>query len=133
MKNGKYAVYENKEYTAWKTKDGKIGLRSDDIQDIKKGFEICEPFLFKPENIIVKCLKFVDLSEVKEYYRLHTIALYSGYQFEVIEENDYKISIVCSDYAIYKKLNMVPIDKFEYQKWIYKNEAKIVVEKESLL
>ena len=47
MKEGKYAVYLGKEYTSGMNREGKIILRSTDMEDINKGFEACEPFQYK--------------------------------------------------------------------------------------
>ena len=44
MKDGKYAIYLGREYSAGETQEGKIVLRSTDIQDVKNGFEPCKPF-----------------------------------------------------------------------------------------
>ena len=134
MKNGKFAMYLGKEYTSGKDKNGKIILRSTDIKDVEKGFELCEPFLYKNNTKKIVCVKFVDRSEVEAYYRLNTKAVYKGFEFEVVEEKEEEISIVSmtGDYRDWLNLGMKCIDKGVYQKWIKKDEAEIKVIKEEL-
>lgn len=132
MKVGKYAIYSGKEYTAGIMKEGKIILRSMELEDIKLGFEKCEPFIFKGEQI--QCIKLVDRAEVSEFYRIKTKALYKGLEFEVMDEEDEMISIVgvIGDYREFLNLGMKCIDKGVYQKWINKEEVEIKVVKEQL-
>lgn len=134
MKDGKFAIYLGKEYTSGMTKDGKIILRSTKIEDMKRGFEPCEPFRYKKLEEEIVCIKYVQRSEVEKYYRLRTKALYADNEFEVVEENDKEISIVAmtGDYRVWEEMGMKCIDKGVYQKWINKNEAEIVIEKEEL-
>ena len=134
MKDGKYAIYLGKEYTSGLNKNGKLILRSSDIKDTNNGFEACEPFNFKGVKDDIVCIKYVNRSEVEEYYRARTKATYSGYEFQVVEENCEMISIVTmkGDYGIWERLGMSCIDKGVYQKWINKDEAEIKVEKELL-
>ena len=134
MKNGVYAIYLGKEYTSGLNKDGKIILRSSDIGDINNGFMECEPFSFKGLKKNIVCVKYVNRDEVEEYYRLRTKAIYTGYEFEIVEEKDDLVSIVAmtGDYRVWEKMGMHCIDKGVYQKWINKKEAEIKVEKEAL-
>lgn len=134
MKNGNYAIYLGKEYTSGLDKNGKLILRSSDINDINNGFEVCEPFKFKNLQNDIVCIKYVNHNEVEEYYRVRTKAIYLGYEFEVTEENDDMISIVTmkGDYRVWQELGMSCIDKGVYQKWINKNDADIRLEKEVL-
>lgn len=134
MKDGKYAVYLGKEYSSGKNKEGKIILRSTNICDVENGFVRCEPFRYRNCMEEVVCLKFVNRSEVEEYYALKTRAFYSGFNFEVVEEKDNKISIVAmtGDYKNWLELGMKCIDKGVYQKWIDKADAEIEVVKVQL-
>lgn len=134
MKNGKFAIYLGKEYTAGKNKNGKIVLRSSNINDVENGFEPCEPFIFRNYKEEIVCLKYVNRSEVEAYYTLKTKAIYAGFEFEVVDETDEKISIVSmtGDYRNWLNLGMQCIDKGVYQKWIDKNEAEIEIVKEQL-
>ena len=134
MKDGRFAVYMGKEYISGKNKEGKIILRSADIKDVENGFELCEPFTFKMCKEEIVCLKFVSRSDVEDYYKLRTIAIYAGFTFDVVEERDDKISIVAmkGDYRDWINLGMKCIDKGVYQKWINKEEAEIDIIKEQL-
>ena len=134
MKNGKFAIYLGKEYTSGKNKEGKLILRSTNIKDVENGFEPCKPFRYKNCKEEIVCLKFVSRSEVEDYYRLRTNAIYMGFTFEVVEEKDDKISIVTmtGDYREWLNLGMKCIDKGVYQNWINKDEAKLEIIREQL-
>lgn len=135
MKEGKFAVYLGKEYTSGMNREGKIILRSTDMEDINKGFEACEPFQYRKMEENIVCVKFVQRSEVEEYYKIRIKALYSGYEFEVMEEKNNEISIAAmtGDYRVWEEMGMKCIDKGVYQKWINKDEAEIKIIKENLL
>ena len=64
MKQGKYAIYLGKEYASGINREGKVILRSDDFEDIKNGFELCEPFKYKDNAKEIVCIKYVNPSEV---------------------------------------------------------------------
>lgn len=134
MKNGKFAIYMGKEYVSGKTKDGKIILRSTDIEDVKNGFEPCNPFIFRNSTNKIVCLKLVNRSEVEDYYELKTKVIYSGFSFDVIGENNDEILIVAmvGNYRNWLNLGMKCIDKGIYQKWIKKDGAEIKIVKEQL-
>lgn len=129
MKNGNYAIYHGKEYSADYIKNRGVVLRSPNIEDIAEGFEVYNGF-----NKTIACIKFVDKKNLQEFYRLRTKAIYSGYEFEVVEEKDDLVSIVAmtGDYRVWEKMGMRCIDKGVYQKWINKKEVEIKVEKEAL-
>jgi len=105
MKDGEFAIYLGKEYSAGETQEGKIVLRSTDIEDVK----------------------------ITEYYRIRTMAIYKGFEFEIVEETEDKLSIVTmiGDYRDWVRLGMKSIDIGVYQKWINKNEAEIKIVKEN--
>lgn len=129
MKNGNYAIYNGKEYSADYIKNRGVVLRSPNIADIAEGFEVYDGF-----NKTIVCIKFVDKKDLQEFYRLRTKAIYAGYKFEVVEEKDDLVSIVTmtGDYRVWEKMGMQCIDKGVYQKWINKNEADIKIEKQTL-
>ena len=84
MKDGEFAIYLGKEYSAGKIEKGKIVLRSTDIEDVKNGFEPCKPFNIKYIEDKIVCMKFVNSSEITEYYRIRTMAIYKGFEFEIV-------------------------------------------------
>ena len=94
MKDGEFAIYLGNEYTAGETQEGKIVLRSTDIEDVKNGFEPCKPFNIKYIEDKIVCIKFVNSSEITEYYRIRTMAIYKGFEFIVDEETEDMLSIV---------------------------------------
>lgn len=134
MESEEYVVYLGNEYTSGKMGNGKLVLRSTNLDDVEKGFEPCEPFVYKNCKEEIVCLKYVERSEVEDYYRLRTKALYSGFEFWVDEEKDDKISIVAmlGNYRDWLNLGMRCVDKGVYQKWIDKDEAEIKIIKEQL-
>ena len=105
MKDGEFAIYLGKEYSAGEIEKGKIVLRSTDIEDVK----------------------------ITEYYRIRTMAIYKGFEFEIVEETEDKLSIVTmiGDYRDWVRLGMKSIDIGVYQKWINKNEAEVKIVKEN--
>lgn len=119
MKDGEFAIYLGKEYSAGKTKEGKIVLRSTDIEDVKNGFEPCKPFNIKYIQDKIVCFKYVNSSEITEYYIIRSMAIYKGFEFEVVEETEDKLSIVTmiGDYRDWVRLGMKSIDIGVYQKW----------------
>lgn len=127
MKNGFFAIYKGKEYSADFIRGKGIVLRSYDVNDTLNGFQIYNGY-----NSAIQCILFVDRIDIQEIYELRTYAYYKGYKFEVMEETDDMISIASmgGDYKDWLNLGMKCIDKFVYQKWIKKSEAEIVVERE---
>ena len=105
MKDGEFAIYLGKEYSAGEIEKGKIVLRSTDIEDVK----------------------------ITEYYRIRTMAIYKGFEFEIVEETEDKLSIVTmiGDCREWKRLGMKCIERYVYQKWINKNEAEIKIVKKN--
>ena len=132
MKDGEFAIYLGKEYSAGEIEKGKIVLRSTDIEDVKNGFEPCKPFNIKYIEDKIVCMKFVNSSEITEYYIIRSMAIYKGFEFEVVEETEDKLSIVAKggDYREWVRLGMTFVERFVYQKWINKNEAEIKIVKE---
>ena len=132
MKDGKYAIYLGKEYSAGEIEKGKIVLRSTDIEDVKNGFEPCKPFNIKYIEDKIVCMKFVNSPEITEYFIIRTMAFYKGFEFQVVEETEDKLSIEATggDCRGWKRLGMKCIEKYVYQKWINKNEAEIKIVKE---
>ena len=133
MKDGEFAIYLGKEYSAGEIEKGKIVLRSTDIEDVKNGFEPCKPFNIKYIEDKIVCMKFVNSSEITEYYRIRTMAIYKGFEFQADEETEDMLSIVVmgGDCRGWKRLRMKCIEKYVYQKWINKNEAEIKIVKEN--
>ena len=131
MKDGEFAIYLGKEYSAGEIEKGKIVLRSTDIEDVKNGFEPCKPFNIKYIEDKIVCMKFVNSSEITEYYRIRTIAIYKGFEFEIVEETELSIVTMIGDCREWKRLGMKCIERYVYQKWINKNEAEIKIVKEN--
>ena len=133
MKDGEFAIYLGKEYSAGEIEKGKIVLRSTDIEDVKNGFEPCKPFNIKYIEDKIVCMKFVNIPEITEYFIIRTMAFYKGFEFQVVEETEDKLSIETTggDCREWKRLGMKCIERYVYQKWINKNEAEIKIVKEN--
>ena len=133
MKDGEFAIYLGKEYSAGEIEKGKIVLRSTDIEDVKNGFEPCKPFNIRYVEDKIVCMKFVNSSEITEYYIIRTKAIYKGFEFRVMDETEDKLSIVAmgGDYREWVRLGMKFVERFVYQKWINKNEAEVKIVKEN--
>lgn len=130
MKKERFAVYNNKIYSADFIKGKGIVLRSKDRSDIDyNDFQKYDGY-----NKEIVAIKFVDKNELSEFYQLNIKAVYSGYQFEIVEEKDSMLSIVAmtGNYMDWINLGMKCIDKGVYQKWISKDDAEIKIIKEEL-
>lgn len=134
MKNDFFAVYQGKKFTAGIDRNGKVFLRSTDIEDLDNGFEKCEPFKYGKEEKLVVCGKRVNRQEIEKYYRVYTVAYYCGFDFEVIDENEKEVLILAADgdYHNWLDLGMKCIDKGLYQKWVNKSEVKMEVIEEPI-
>lgn len=130
MKKGNYAIFKGKEYSADYIKGKGIVLRSEDEDDLERGFE-----LYTGYNKKIVCIKFVEKKEISEFFKIKIKAMYAGFEFEVVEENNNTISIVAmtGDYRNWLDIGMKCIDKGVYQKWIDKSEAEIKIIKEDLM
>ena len=131
MHDGYYAVYIGKEYSSNRI-DDKLVLRSESLEDLKKGFEECEPFIFY-DNKMVVCMKYVTPLEVEDFYEITTKVLCEGYEFGIGEKTDDEIEIVAmtGNYLDWLDMGMECIDKGVYAKWIKKSEAEFKVIKET--
>ena len=100
---------------------------------MKNGFEPCKPFNIRYVEDKIVCMKFVNSSEITEYYIIRTKAIYKGFEFRVMDETEDKLSIVTmiGDYRDWVRLGMKSIDIGVYQKWINKNEAEVKIVKEN--
>lgn len=134
MKEGKFAIYGGKEYSAEKNRDGKMLLRSTNISDVENGFEACKPFEFRNCKEKIVCLKIVSCSDIEDYYKVKTKVSYAGFMFDAIREKDDRFLIVAmtGDYREWLNLGMKCVDKGVYQKWVNKDEVKIEIVKEQL-
>ena len=129
MKRGNFALYNGKEYSADYIKGKGIILRSQDEEDLKKGFDTYEGY-----NKNIMYVKYVQKEEIDGIYKIRNKAVYQGCEFEVMDERDGMISIIgiVGDYSEFIKRGMKCIDKGVYQKWIHKDEADIRIIKEDL-
>lgn len=134
MKDDFFAVYQGKEYTSGIDRNGKVFLRSTDIEDLDKGFEKCEPFKYEKEEKLVVCGKWVDPQEIEKYYRAYTVAHYRGFDFAVVDENEREVLILASggDYRNWQNLEMTCIDRLVYQKWVNKSEVEMEIIEEPI-
>lgn len=126
MKDSTFAIYKGIEYSAGIKDDGNIVLRSHNLDDINRGFH---KKVVGNNSIYIK---YVSRDEIEKIYDKRVVVRYKGFEFNVIEETEDKISIVAmtGDYHNWLNLEMTCIDKGIYQKWIDKCEAemKVIIE-----
>lgn len=130
MNEERFAVYNKKVYSADYVKGKGMLLRSNDVKDIScNGFQRYDGY-----NKSIVAIKFVDRSEISEFYKIDIIAIYQGYKFEVMEEKENRVSIVTmtGDYRVWLKLGMKCIDKGVYQKWVNRDEVKLETVKKQI-
>ena len=133
---GEYAVYKGNEYISYLESNGQLMLCSSNMDDLKSGFKVCEPFICRYTGEEIVCIKYVDLLEVEDYYELITKVLYKGYEFYAGTETDEEIQIA----AVAEKncrgfidMEMKCIAGGIYTKWIKKSEAEIKIVREDVL
>ena len=122
MKQGTFAVYAGKTYITAEEK-GSITLYSAELEDISKGFELCEPFKILGMKKEMVCKKCVKLSNLDSYFKVRTTAQYKWNEVDIVEEKDNMLSIMGIETIIdFKREETDPLFKKErpYQKWIEK-------------
>lgn len=135
MQEANYALYLGKEYLSGRGVDGKIVLRSSNMEDVELGFELCKPFYFRNGKEKIVCLKFVNGSDVEAYYKKRTKAVYDGSEYDVVEERGNKIRLVPAqdDEWKWEKMGVGYPLGIGMSKWINREEVTITVQIENLL
>ena len=124
MKQGTFAVYAGKTYITAEEK-GSITLYSAELEDISKGFELCEPFKILGMKKEMVCKKCVKLSNLDSYFKVRTTAQYKWNEVDIVEEKDNMLSIMGIETIIdFKREETDPLFKKErpYQKRVKKQE-----------
>lgn len=126
MRNGIYAIYMGKEYEAGYKDPETLILRSSNSSDLDNGFSLHKGIIYT---------KSVHRRDLKQVYKISTIATYKGYKFEVLKEDGDKIllSVMSGDYRIYENLGMDMVDRGIYQKWVNKNEVTSLYEEKNTM
>jgi hypothetical protein len=122
MRNGMYAIHLGIEYEVRVKDANSFILRSTNSSDVSSnGF-----YLNKGMNYV----KSVQRSELKEVYRISTIAEFKGVKFQVIKEDgdNLLLSTMNGDYRVFEKLGMDMVDRGVYQKWVSKNDITLLQE-----
>lgn len=132
-KDGTFAIYQGKKYASGIDQNGKVILRSTDIEDVENGFEKCEPFKYKKQEKLVVCMKRVEPQEIEKYYRTYTIAYYCGFNFGVADENEQEVLIMAVDFPNWRDLGMTCTPyRGVCKKWVNKSEVKLEVIEEPI-
>lgn len=121
MRNDFYAMYQNKEYSAGFKNDGRIVLRSKDMEDVGRGFE------YRP-NADWSYIKYIDRRDLESLYRVHIHVKYKGHDGYFVTENGDQVLITINglwpDTA--KELEMDrTTDNGIYEKWIDKDKVEM--------
>lgn len=124
IRNDLYAIFKGKEFRLDVMEEGKYRLVSFDSSDQQIGFEI-----YSSDS------SFYVLYTSKQYieyaYSIHTYGIYSGYKFQVTAENENQFCLYSNNLSLkYNELGFTAIGKYEYEKWVNKNEVAIFEEKE---
>jgi hypothetical protein len=124
MRNGIYAVHMGNEYEAVVKDDNSFILRSKNSSDESNGFSLYKGIVY---------VKTVQRSDLKEIYRITTLAEFKGIKFQVINEDGDNIllSAIVGDYRVFENLGMVMVDRGVYQKWVNKNDVTLLHEVKS--
>lgn len=130
----KYAKYKEAIYKVSKIGDNTIRLVSSNDQDIQKGFMKKEypDYYLNKEKLPNIYICEVNFSCIKELYEVSDIALYKEKKFEFVAEDQefFKIGTINAELA--NKLDFERTDKYYYEKWVPKNEVKIMEERKNL-
>lgn len=133
-KDGPFAIYQGKTYTSGVDENGKVVLRSTDIEDVDNGFEECKPFKYKNQEKFVVCMKRVEPQEIEKYYRTYTIAHYCDFEFGVVDENEQEVLIMAVDgnRQNWIDLGMQVMSYGRFKKWVNKSEVRLELIEETL-
>lgn len=132
-RDGTFAIYQGKKYTSGIDENGKVILRSTDIEDIDNGFEKCKPFKYRKQEKLVVCMKRVEPQEIEKYYRTYTMAYYCGFNFGVADEKEHEVLIMAVDFPNWRNLGMTSTPyRGVCRKWVNRSEVKLEVIEEPI-
>jgi hypothetical protein len=122
VKNGTFAIYQGKEYSAELLSMGEIMLRSSDREDLQKGFEPFDEY-----DVDFLYAKYVDKDEIERMYRIQAYARYREEKFLAEEEKDGKVCIysMSGDWNKWKEMGMKQEDKGVFFMWVPREEVKL--------
>ncbi|ALC80310.1 MULTISPECIES: hypothetical protein [Bacillus] len=120
-KKGIYAKYNEKEYKIIK-KDDSITLISNDPLDMKAGFEVYK------DGILTKN---VSKEELSNPCKIKTFGRYKGYDLIINGEYNGEY-LLGADSKAANELDFPMTDKYFYEKWVPKNEVKLIEERKEI-
>lgn len=117
MRNGNYAVHNSQEYEITKLNAEEYKLRSYDSESVREGFTP------HPSGCYVK---LVPSSEISSAYQVNTWAKYKGLDFPVFDEEEGRLLIGSGKNGpdIIQSFGFTKVDRFEYEKWVDKQEVE---------
>ena len=122
IKEGTFAIYQGKEYSAGRLQDGRLFLRSENPKDLQNGFE---PYVCHNQDILY--VKYVDKDEIEAMYDIWTVAQYRREEFDATEEKDGKVCIYSmeGDWNKWREMGMKQVDKGVFLMWVPREEVKL--------
>lgn len=121
--NNTFATYKNKEYLARLSKTNQVILYSEDQEDIENNFS-------KRNEFDKYYYKYIDRSEIDNFYKKIQKVNYLGHEFLIINQidDDILICTMTGDYRTWVDLGFQCVDKGVYQKWVEKKDLEIKTE-----
>lgn len=115
MRNGNYAVHRSVEYEITKLNAEEYKLRSYDSGSVREGFTL------HPSGCYVK---YVPSSGISSAYQVNTWAKYKGLEFPVFDEEEGRLLLGSGKHGsnIIQSFGFTEVDRFEYEKWVDKQE-----------
>ncbi len=121
MRNGIWALYNGKEFEIIEHGNNSYELFTKDSSMRNFGFVL--------DNTGHYC-KHVMRDEIQSAYEIRYFARYRGKEFPVFQEEENKVLIGSGGHGpdIIKDYSFVQVDRFEYEKWVAKNEIEQLYE-----
>ncbi|QHZ45839.1 hypothetical protein [Bacillus sp. NSP9.1] len=121
MRNGIWALYKGKEYEVIKHDHDNYELFTKDPDTAQVGFEL---------DMTGYYCKHVRRNEISSVYDIRFQAIMNGLEFPVFREEDNRVLLGSELHGpdVIKHYGFVQVDRFEYEKWVDKNEIKKIEE-----
>ena len=122
MRNGVYAIYNGKEYSAGFKSNGSIVLRSADVNDRMDGF------FYKEGSEKWKYFKYVNSKDIESIFKVTIRVNYQGHEGYVMTDDGNRVLIVINglwpDTAAELEMDYAS-DNGIYEKWIDKDKVEM--------
>ncbi|MED1739606.1 hypothetical protein P4284_09765 [Bacillus swezeyi] len=117
MRNGVWALYQSKEYEVIQHDQENYELFTKDPDSIQCGFNLDKTGHY---------CKHVRREEISSVYDVRYQAIINGLEFPIFREENTRLLIGSGLHGpdIIKQYGFVQVDRFEYEKWVEKNEVE---------